>query len=102
MGEWSGGSCEVQVLGVCAGVGAEWQHRKARSRGGEWNPANGLMACSQCQAWIHEHPTAAEEAGWTVRAEDDPTAVPVEYPCWGRVVLDDHGSIHLVQRGQTA
>lgn len=98
----SGGGCEVRVLEVCTGRAAEWQHRKARSRGGEWNPANGLHACTGCHAWIHANPAAAEAAGWTVRTEDDPVAVPVEYPGWGLVLLDDAGAIHLVQKGQSA
>ncbi|GAB3376412.1 hypothetical protein GCM10027360_53320 [Amycolatopsis echigonensis] len=98
----SGGTCEVRVLGVCEGLAAEWQHRKARAQGGEWNPANGLHVCSACHRWIHHNPAEATAAGWTVPRDQDPAAVPVEdYPNWGRVLLDDHGVIHIVQKGQT-
>ncbi|WP_409186682.1 hypothetical protein F9C11_21575 [Amycolatopsis sp. VS8301801F10] len=99
----SGGTCEVRVLGVCEGRAAEWQHRKARSQGGEWNPANGLHTCQACHRWIHQNPTEATAAGWTVPREEDPAAVPVEdYPNWGRVLLGNDGVIHIVQKGQTA
>ena len=89
--------------GVCEGCGcsraAEWQHRKNRSQGGGWNPANGLHLCTPCHAWIHANPTAAVERGWTVPEHLDPADVPVEHWQWGRVHLDDHGGIHLVQKG---
>lgn len=96
----SGGGCEVRVLGACTGRAAEWQHRKNRSQGGTWAPSNGLRVCQQCHRWIHANPRDAAAHGWTVSRDDDPAAVPVEYPGWGLVLLDDHGAIHLVQKGQ--
>lgn len=97
----SGGGCEVRVLGACTGRAGEWQHRKNRSQGGTWAPSNGLHSCPACHRWIHANPRDAAAHGWTVSRDDDPAAVPVEYPDWGPVLLDDDGAIHLVQEGQT-
>jgi hypothetical protein len=72
----SQGWCELQIR-VCTGRGEEWQHRKNRSQGGTWDPANGLHVCSACHRYIHQHPTEAAEKGWTVKESGDPRTTPV-------------------------
>lgn len=90
--ERSGGRCEVANRAVCTGRAAEWSHRKNRSQGGRWTPANGLDACSPCHLWITEHPVGAREKGWNVSREADPLRVPV-WTVHGLVVLDDVGGL---------
>ncbi len=79
----------------CCGqrAGSERHHRKNRSQGGKWTPANILLLCNICHKWITEHPTSARgfglgSLGW----RDDPAAVPVKL--WytdSAVCLDDTG-----------
>lgn len=86
----SAGMCEIQVTGVCTGRGAEWCHRRARSQGGTWSPANGLRGCRECHAWTHANPHAAQQNGWAVPSFGEPAERPVlRMGEW--VVLDDDG-----------
>ncbi|WP_326565108.1 HNH endonuclease signature motif containing protein [Amycolatopsis rhabdoformis] len=82
----------------------EWHHRKNRSRGGEWNPANGLRLCALiCHPFVTQNPEAARAGGWSVLGSQDPAAVPFEHFSWGLVrITDDSDTYHLVRKGQSA
>lgn len=74
----SRGRCEV-----CNSAKAtNYQHRKNKSQGGDWSVVNGLDVCGNgnatgCHGRIHQNPTEAYDAGWSVRRNDDPATKPV-------------------------
>ncbi|WP_051898626.1 HNH endonuclease [Sciscionella sediminilitoris] len=70
---------------------AEWHHRKNRSQGGHWAPANGMWLCSPCHRYVTEHPDEAVRFGWACRSWMNPAAVPVLTAWHGWVLLDDLG-----------
>lgn len=89
----SGGCCEV--CGVAAAT--NFQHRKARSQGGEWSAVNGLDVCGAgnyagCHGRIHQNPEEAYANGWSVRSTDDPAAIPFTHWQWGPARLDESGA----------
>lgn len=89
VGRRSGGWCEV-----CDRAGAtEWHHRKNRSQGGRWCPANGLHVCSECHRYITTHPEAARQQGWAVPRESDPATAPVWLGRHGWARLSTAGDI---------
>lgn len=55
----------------------EWHHRRNRSQGGDWSPANGVDLCTPCHAWITEHPAACYVIGWLVPNGASPEQWPV-------------------------
>lgn len=69
----SGGRCERN----CLAAATEYHHRKFRSQGGDWSPANALHLCSAHHQWITEHPAASYANGWSCRSTVDPAAMPV-------------------------
>lgn len=85
-----------------AGGPLDWHHRKNRSRGGEWNPANGLRLCALvCHPFVTENPAAARAGGWSVLGSQDPAEVPFEHYLWGLVLITDYcDTYHLVREGQ--
>lgn len=66
------GRCEK-----CGNCGVQMHHRKNRSQGGEWNPANILLLCVKCHTWVGSYPLAAKEVGLHVMPNDDPQTVPI-------------------------
>lgn len=85
----SGGVCEV-----CARQPAtDWHHRLNRSQGGTWSASNGLDLDRQCHRFVTEHPAAARDRGWALRAGQDPATEPVHLAWTGLVRLDDAGGI---------
>lgn len=69
----------------------ERHHRRFRSRGGDWTPANILLLCGPCHhAATNEHPTATAD-GLNVSSSDDPTDIPVRVWHTGLVYLNNHG-----------
>jgi hypothetical protein len=48
--------------------GSEWHHRRGRSVVDDHThcPCNGVLLCSACHSWVHQHPTRAEAAGLIV------------------------------------
>lgn len=63
--ERSGGRCEAQIHGVCAGRGIDVHEIKARSAGGLiTNPENCMNLCRPCHEWINEHANAARDLGF--------------------------------------
>jgi len=89
------------VCEVCGNrPGQSWHHRKNRSQGGRWTPANGLHVCGDgttgCHGWIGANPAESYKNGWLVRSTFDPAAIPVRYR--GRLVLlDDDGGVTDVE-----
>jgi hypothetical protein len=88
----SGGVCEL-----CGVRRAEsWSHRVARSRGGLWQPSNGLHLCGPptgCHGWLEDNPTYAGEGGWHIRRRH--LAVPADIPAYLRGVPGEPGW-HLI------
>ncbi len=84
--ERSAGRCEA--CGVRPAVMAA--HRKRRSQGGTWDPANLLHVCGSgtagCEGWITSNPTDAQRLGYQVLGWQDECAVPVLLwsATWGR------------------
>lgn len=66
----SDGLCER-----CGRHGTTVHHRKNRSQGGRWTPANCVALCGDgtrgCHGWVTEHPEKAHEQGWTVWSFED-------------------------------
>lgn len=90
--------------GMCERCGnapaADWHHRKNRSQGGDWSPANGLHLCRPCHGYVTEHPAASYSAGWLVRGAYEPRTVPATYR--GRpAFLDDDGGVTYMDGGNS-
>lgn len=94
----SGGWCEIQLAGVCAGRACQWHHRLNRSQGGTWAASNGLHVCVPCHVYVTDGARAEAKAkGWAVAPGiTPPAAVPVlRRGQW--VLLDDEGGIAAVE-----
>jgi|SRR2546423_7448147 len=99
--ERSSGICEV-----CGERNGEsMHHRKNRSQGGGWHPANILHTCGDgtrlCHGWITEHPALAHSSGHAVKSWECPAEVPVVLH-FGLVLLDDAGGLVPVSWGLMA
>jgi hypothetical protein len=68
-------------LGCCEGCArtraVHVHHRKNRSQGGTWQPANLMHLCLRCHEWIGREVEKARQCGWAVRRDSDPAAMPV-------------------------
>lgn len=70
----------------------EWHHRRNRSQGGLWDPANGMALDRACHHFVTVNPEASDKPGWTVLNGEDPRTKPVLYR--GRwVLLDNDGRV---------
>lgn len=68
----------------------DMHHRKNRSQGGLWHPANIVHLCALCHVEITAEPEASIQSGFTVRQSHDPKARRVfRREQW--VFLDDEG-----------
>lgn len=92
--ERSGTLCER-----CGSHGGEMHHRKNRSQGGKWTPANIVRLCGDC----HRHLTVTplDEDGWCLDRNDDPATIPVlRYDRWlirkQWTLLDDDAGIEWI------
>ena len=91
--ERSGGLCEIDQCGPAT----DWHHRKNRSQGGRWTPANGLHLAAPCHRRVTEHPLEACGNGWSVLSWQDPATVPVRL--WhGTYYLTDTGGLEPHQK----
>src|SRR4051794_39579681 len=99
--ERSGGTCEIFIPAVCRGRAENISHRKARSQGGLWTPANCMDACGSgttgCHGWVESHWEQAHKMGLRLSRSQDPECEPVlmrtaEWP-WGWYRLLDDGTI---------
>lgn len=84
----SGGICEIDGNNTAA----ECHHRKNRSQGGTWSPANLLDLCTECHQRATVNPALARERGWSVLSTDDPAEMSVFIAGRGWVFLLDDGS----------
>jgi hypothetical protein len=69
--------CEAFVPDVCLGQASTVHHRRKRSHGGLWLPANLLAVCGDgtrgCHGWIESHPKLARAAGlWLFTGDGEP------------------------------
>lgn len=70
----------------------ERHHRKFRSRGGQWTPANVILLCNACHVSATNETIAANMGGLNVQSWQDPKSVGVAL--WHqdfKVLLDDEG-----------
>jgi hypothetical protein len=79
----SGGRCEL-----CRAPGAQMHHRKNRSQGGRWSPANIMHLCVPCHRYFTEHPSVAYLIGVSVRRRQEPADIIV-HTCGGALQLSD-------------
>lgn len=93
--ERSHGVCEICLQARAT----DMSHRRARSQGGHWTPANILHACRPCHHWLETHPVSGHDHGWRLWTGDDPLTTPVAVGR-GRMLLTDTGqrtpTLHLV------
>ncbi|QGJ92060.1 hypothetical protein SEA_KEELAN_96 [Gordonia phage Keelan] len=81
----SRGLCEK-----CGRVATDMHHRKNRSQGGKWNPANVIHLCRECHAHMTTHPNDGYQGGWMIRGFESEYDIPVLR--WGYwTLLDDEG-----------
>jgi hypothetical protein len=75
----SGGRCEM-----CGKPATNMHHRKNRSQGGRWSPANVLHLCGSgttgCHGYFTNHPNVAYLLGVSVRRNQEPADVAVRTP----------------------
>lgn len=85
---WNSKKCgpivRTRADGLCERCGREGHtlhHRKNRSQGGTWEPANVVLLCGDgtqlCHGWVTTHPTKAHEEGFHVKSWEDPAEVPI-------------------------
>lgn len=92
------GRCE------CCGLplnGQVERHHRARRRDQGDRLSNLIMLLSAHHRWVTEHPAAARDAGLIVRAEHDPSMIPLAH--FGRtwVLLTDDGDVTPTERTDT-
>lgn len=91
LAERSGGVCECCDMRRATDA----SHRKRRTQGGPWCPANLLHACRSCHLLIDDptQPTP-RYCGWHLDRNQDPLTVPVFLPARDRwVLLDADGGV---------
>lgn len=72
--------------------GLEMHHRKFRSRGGDWRPANIIGLCSKCHQQVTtDHTGSARTHGLAVSQVEEPEQIPVTTWYAGAVLLDNLG-----------
>jgi len=81
----------------CGGPGQQIHHRKPRGMGGTSDPAinspaNLVLLCLDCHAYIESHRAEACADGWLVGREADPEMVPV-VSLFGHLTFHADGSV---------
>lgn len=85
----------------CGLYGTTVHHRKNRSQGGKWNPANCVALCGDgtrgCHGWVTMHPLQAREGGWHIHPMADEYDSYLELWQAGgrRVLLNVDGSFEI-------
>lgn len=88
--ERSGKHCEM-----CTMRAAQMHHRKNRSQGGKWTPANILHLCADCHHAVTVNPHWACGRGLSVKSWQEPFNEPVVR--WGKwVLLGDNGDVQEI------
>lgn len=106
--ERDGHSCVVCSGALHGQRGIDWSvhHRKLRSQGGDNRPSNLVSVCGHgtagCHGDIHAAPAKAEEAGWIVKRDEDPTQKLIAHALHGYVFLGNDGSWSLRRPAVTA
>lgn len=91
----SGGACEI-----CGVEAVQMHHRRNRSQGGRWTPANILHVCVQCHDTIGRNPNWARDRGYTIQGtEETPELVPVHLH-WGAAGVEPRW-VFLTDDGMT-
>ena len=77
----------------CAGMGAEWHHRRRRLIKDEHQhcPCNGVWLCRKCHSWVHANPTRAIASGFILPgtvAEPSKVAVLRSNAWWAAFFCD--------------
>ena len=84
----SGGRCEI-----CGEIATNMHHRKKRSQGGQWSPANVLHLCGTgttgCHGYFENHPKVAYLLGVSIRRNQNPANVAVRTPHGDLWLSDD-------------
>lgn len=57
--------------------GTDMHHRRNRSQGGEWHPANIVHLCRDCHRWVTNNPKDAEAVGLTLTHGQDLYDTPI-------------------------
>jgi hypothetical protein len=70
-------------------------HRKNRSQGGQWTPANIIRLCSPCHTYVTINPLKGREGGWCIQRHEDPELVPVDM-AGQRLLLRDDSTVEWV------
>jgi hypothetical protein len=96
VGKRSGGWCEMCGIARANSV----HHRRNRSQGGVWSPANCVDVCGdgtrKCHGWATENPAAAHEIGFHLENGEMPELTAIVSGLHGRVLLDDEGGIRQI------
>ncbi len=74
----------------------EMHHRKNRSQGGLWHPANIVHLCSLCHVEVTCQPAEARECGFAVFSHQNPAAEPLLYR-GVLTLLDNDGGYRVVE-----
>jgi 5-methylcytosine-specific restriction endonuclease McrA len=96
--ERDGHSCVVCGGGLHGTRSLDWSihHRKRRSQGGTNCPSNLVSVCGHgtagCHGDIHAAPAKAQEAGWLLKRDQDPTQVLMPHAVHGYILLTADGS----------
>ena len=93
-----------EVCGQVASESMALHHRKLKSRGGKDTPANLIRVHHECHNLgsdsIHANPAISEDRGHMVSSWKKPEETPLLRPDGSWVLLDNEGSIKVLEEGQ--
>ena len=93
-----------EVCGQVASESMALHHRKLKSRGGKDTPANLIRVHHKCHNLgsdsIHANPAISEDRGHMVSSWKKPEETPFLRPDGSWVLLDNEGSIKVLEEGQ--
>ena len=93
-----------EVCGQVASESMALHHRKLKSRGGKDTPANLIRVHHECHNLgsdsIHANPAISEDRGHMVSSWKKPEETPFLRPDGSLVLLDNEGSIKVLEEGQ--
>lgn len=91
-GQWPGWSCHHRMNRLRADPA--WRHK----------PANCVTLCGTgttgCHGWVHQHPEAAHETGYYLRAGEDPHEKTVTNWQGDQLLYDDEGQQTTLRKGK--
>ena len=93
-----------EVCGQVASESMALHHRKLKSLGGKDTPANLIRVHHECHNLgsdsIHSNPAISEDRGHMVSSWKEPEETPFLRPDGSWVLLDNEGSIKVLEEGQ--